>query len=175
MRRWLIWLPLVGALLLGAFLLLKLEQPRDEFVRSAMVGKPLPTFNLPPVVESVAGFSNRDFADGKPRLLNLFGSYCIPCIAEAPQLDALKKAGAEIDAIAISDKADGVAVFLARYGNPFTRIGDDPTGAMQLALGASGVPETYVIAGDGRILYQHIGEIRADDVPMLLAKLKGAR
>lgn len=175
MRRWLIWLPLVGALLLGALLLLKLEQPRDEFVRSAMVGKPLPTFNLPSVVEGVAGFSNRDFADGKPRLLNLFGSYCIPCIAEASQLDALKKAGAEIDAIAISDKPEGVAVFLARYGNPFTRIGDDPTGAMQLALGASGVPETYVIAGDGRILYQHIGEIRDDDVPMLLAKLKGAR
>lgn len=175
MRRWIIWLPLIGALLLGAFLFLRLEQPRDEFVRSAMVGKPLPAFDLPPVAEGMAGLRSSDFADGKPRLINLFGSYCIPCIAEAPQLDALKKAGVEIDAIAISDKAEGVATFLARYGNPFSRIGNDPTGAMQLAFGATGVPETYVIGGDGKIFYQHIGEIRDDDVPMLLKKLEAAR
>lgn len=171
--RWKLWAPVLILAAIGGFALYQLGQPKDEFVRSAMVGKKLPAFDLPPATQGVDRLDAKSFADGKPRLLNLFGSYCIPCIAEAPQLDALKKAGAEIDAVAISDKPDGVAAFLARYGNPYSRIGDDPTGALQLQLGASGVPETYVIAGDGTIIYQHIGDIRADDVPMLLGKLKG--
>lgn len=170
--RWKYWIPMLLLAIVGGFALRGLSEPKDEFVHSAMVGKKLPAFALKPATEGVEGLNAQDFADDKPRLLNLFGSYCIPCIAEAPQLDALKKAGAEIDAVAISDKPEGVAEFLKKYGNPFTRIGDDPTGSLQLALGASGVPETYVIAGDGTIIYQHIGDIRADDVPMLLGKLK---
>jgi cytochrome c biogenesis protein CcmG/thiol:disulfide interchange protein DsbE len=47
--------------------------------------------------------------------------------------------------------------------------------AVQLKLGSSGVPETYIIGGDGTILYQHIGDIRAEHVPMLLEKLQEAR
>lgn len=172
--RWKLWLPVLLLAAIGSFALYKLGQPKDEFVRSAMIGQKLPAFSLKPATQGVEGVDARDFADGKPRLLNLFGSYCLPCIAEAPQLDALKKAGVEIDAVAISDKPEGVAAFLARYGNPYRRIGDDPSGALQLQLGASGVPETYLIGGDGTILYQHIGDIRADDVPMLLAKLRDA-
>jgi cytochrome c biogenesis protein CcmG/thiol:disulfide interchange protein DsbE len=88
---------------------------------------------------------------------------------------ALKQAGVEIDAIAIRDARPDVDRFLARYGNPYARIGLDARSAVQIALGSSGVPETFVIDGQGRIAHQHIGDIRADDVPMILQRLEDAR
>ena len=114
-------------------------------------------------------------ATGQPRLLNIFASWCVPCAAEAPQLLALKQAGVPIDAIAIRDARPDVDAFLARYGNPYARIGLDARSAVQIALGSSGVPETFIVDGKGRIAYQHIGDIRADDVPMILEKLRAAQ
>ena len=174
-RPWLLWLPLAVVAFIGGLAIYGLVVPKDDMVHSAMVGQKLPEFALPPATIGVEGLSNRDLADGTPRLLNIFASWCIPCKAEAPYLEALKKSGVEIDAIAIRDKPEDVAAFLAEFGNPFRRIGSDSEMAVQLKLGSSGVPETYVIAGDGTILYQHIGDIRAEHVPMLLEKLKAAQ
>lgn len=173
-RRWMLWVPLALFAFIGGISIYGLTVPHDPAVRSAMVGRKLPPFALPPATEGVQGLASKDMADGKPRLLNIFASWCIPCKAEAPQLEVLQKAGAEIDAVAIRDKPEDVAAFLAEFGNPFRRIGADQQLSVQLALGSSGVPETYVISGDGQILYQHIGDIRADDVPMLLKKLREA-
>jgi cytochrome c biogenesis protein CcmG/thiol:disulfide interchange protein DsbE len=172
-RRWTIWLPL--ALFAGfiVLVLIGLLRPADREVASAMIGKPLPAFDLRPAIPERPGLARKDFL-GKPRLLNVFASWCIPCAVEAPQLDQLAKAGVEIDGIAIRDHPEDVAAFLARNGNPFTRIGADDISAVQLAIGSSGVPETFVIDGQGVIRYQHIGEIRADQVPMILQKLKEA-
>jgi cytochrome c biogenesis protein CcmG/thiol:disulfide interchange protein DsbE len=172
-RRWTIWLPL--ALFAGfvGLVIYSFEHPTDHEVASAMVGKPLPAFDLRPAIPERPGLSRKDFT-GKPRLLNVFASWCIPCAVESPQLDVLARQGVEIDGIAIRDHPEDVAAFLARNGNPFTRIGADDISAVQLAIGSSGVPETFVIDGKGTIRYQHIGEIRADQVPMILQKLKEA-
>jgi cytochrome c biogenesis protein CcmG, thiol:disulfide interchange protein DsbE len=174
-RSWLRWLPLAVVAFLGGWFIYGLVAPKDDLVHSAMVGKALPEFALPPATTGVEGLSNGDMKDGTPRLLNIFASWCIPCKAEAPQLEALKKAGTEIDAIAIRDKPEDVAAFLSEFGNPYRRIGADSEMAIQLKLGSSGVPETYVIGGEGTILYQHIGDIREEHVPMLLEKLRSAR
>ncbi|MEY4575117.1 MAG: hypothetical protein RL251_1239, partial [Pseudomonadota bacterium] len=149
--------------------------PKDDTIPSAMIGQKLPEFALAPAAVGVNGLASANMRDGTPRLLNIFASWCIPCRAEAPQLEALKKAGAQIDAIAIRDRPQDVADFLAQYGNPFRRIGADDEMAVQLQLGSSGVPETYVISGDGMIVYQHIGDIRTEHVPMLLQKLREAK
>ncbi|MFN0045258.1 MAG: redoxin family protein [Sphingorhabdus sp.] len=174
-RLWLLWLPLAVVAFIGGLAIYGLVVPKDDMVHSAMVGRKLPEFALPPATLGIEGLSSRDLADGKPRLLNIFASWCIPCKAEAPFLEVLQKSGAQIDAIAIRDKPEDVAAFLAEFGNPFRRIGSDSEMAVQLKLGSSGVPETYVIGGDGTILYQHIGDIRAEHVPMLLEKLREAR
>jgi cytochrome c biogenesis protein CcmG/thiol:disulfide interchange protein DsbE len=110
--------------------------------------------------------------DGNPKLLNVFASWCVPCIAEAPQLAALERGGANIVGVAIRDRQQDLQVFLARHGNPFSRIGADDLSELQLAIGSAGVPETFVIDGEGVIRYQHIGDIRDSDVPMLLEKLR---
>jgi cytochrome c biogenesis protein CcmG/thiol:disulfide interchange protein DsbE len=173
-RRWALWLPL--ALFVGfvGLVLIGLLRPADREVASAMIGKPLPEFTLRPAVAGKPGISRADFASGKPRLLNIFASWCIPCAVEAPQLDRLARQGVAIDGIAIRDRPEDVAAFLARNGNPFARIGADDVSAVQLAIGSSGVPETFVIDGKGVIRYQHIGDIRAEDVPLILRKLAEA-
>ena len=169
-----LWVPLALFAFFAGLAGYMLTQEKDQFVESTMIGRPLPDFALDPAFEGLPGASKADFA-GEPRLLNIWASWCTPCIAEAPQLEALKAQGAQIIGIAIRDRPEDVARFLARYGNPYTRIGSDPISEVQLGIGSSGVPETFVIDGKGVIRYQHIGDIRASDVPMLLAELEKAR
>lgn len=164
-----LWFPLIVFGLLAGFLLYQLNQPKDDFVRSQLIDQPIPEFSLEPATDGIDGFSSEEFADGKVRLLNIFGSWCIPCRAEAPQLEALKEAGVEIHAIAVRDKPQDVAEFLRLYGNPFVKIGSDPELQVQLLLGSSGVPETYLIDGQGIIRKQYIGDIREDGVLRILA------
>ena len=169
-----LWLPL--ALFAGFFVLVMigLLRPADREVASAFIGKPLPAFDLRPSIAERPGLKTADLADGKPRLLNVFASWCVPCVAEAPQLAALAAQGVEIDGIAIRDRTEDVARFLAANGNPYTRIGADDLSVVQLGIGSSGVPETFVIDGKGTIRHQHIGDIRVEDMPGLLEKLREA-
>lgn len=169
-----LWVIVAIAGSLFALFAYQLSQPKDEFVRSAMIGQPLPEFDLEPAFADRPGLATADFANGEPALLNLFGSWCIPCRVEAPQLEALERQGATIHAIALRDREEDVGGFLEIYGNPFTRIGRDDISETQFALGASGVPETFVIDGSGRITYQHIGVIGERDVPVLLEELRKA-
>lgn len=175
MRKLLIWLPL--GLFLGFIALFAsgLFQPDDRVIHSRLIGQPLPAFTLPAAASDRPPLASAQMSTGQPRLLNIFASWCVPCAAEAPQLETIKAAGVQIDAIAIRDARPDVDAFLARYGNPYARIGLDARSAVQIALGSSGVPETFVIDGKGRIAYQHIGDIRADDVPMILEKLRAAQ
>lgn len=172
---WRLWVPLFAFALFIGLAAYQLTQPKDEFVESRMIGEELPYFELPPAMDGVEGVSNATFTDGKPRLLNIWASWCLPCIAEAPHLDSLQRQGAEIVGVAIRDRPEDVARFLAQHGNPYARIGRDDLSEVQLAIGSSGVPETFVIDGSGVIRYQHIGDVRASDVPKLLAELEKAR
>ncbi|MEQ1542206.1 MAG: redoxin family protein [Novosphingobium sp.] len=172
--RWELWLPL--ALFAGfvALVAAGLLRPASRDVKSAMIGKPLPEFTLRPAVAARPGLTRADLTGARPRLLNIFASWCVPCIAEAPQLEALRRAGVEIDGIAIRDTTADLEAFLARNGNPYARIGADEVSAIQFALGSSGVPESFVIDARGVVRYQHIGDITPKQVPLILAKLKEA-
>lgn len=174
MSRWAIWLPLGLFLAFFALFASGLLKPDDRLITSKMIGKPIPAFTLPAAASDRPPLSDKDLATGKPRLLNIFASWCVPCAAESPQLMALKQAGAEIDAIAIRDARPDVDRFLRRWGNPYSRIGLDARSSLQIAMGSSGVPETFVIDGKGTIVHQHIGDIRQEDVPLLLQKLAEA-
>lgn len=172
--RWMLWLPLMLFLGFVGLVLLGLYSPADREVASAMIGKPLPEFALRPAAADRPGLTRADMADGKPRLLNVFASWCVPCAVEAPQLAALRAEGIEIAGVAIRDRPEDVAAFLNRNGNPFARIGADDRSEVQFGIGSSGVPETFVIDGRGTIRYQHIGEIRPEHLELLRAKLKEA-
>ena len=180
MKKVLIWGPLALFLFFAGVAAYQLSQPKDDAVRSAMVGKTLPAFDLPaysgdPANEGIARVTDAAFRTGKPKLLNVWASWCLPCIAEAPQLEALEKMGAEIVGVAIRDRPEDIAAFLERHGNPYVAIARDDISEVQLGIGSSGVPETFVIDGSGVIRYQHIGDIRAEHVPVLMRELEAAQ
>ncbi|THD37504.1 MAG: DsbE family thiol:disulfide interchange protein [Sphingomonas sp.] len=175
MKRALLWAPLLTFVLVIGIAAVALLKPADRTVKSALVGKPLPAFALPPIVATKPGLATTSFRDGQPRLVNVFASWCIPCMAEAPQLLELKQAGVRIEGIAIRDTGPAIADFLARNGDPYEAIGSDPESRVQLSLGSSGVPESFVIDGQGKIVLQHIGDIRGDDVPAILDAIRSAQ
>jgi cytochrome c biogenesis protein CcmG/thiol:disulfide interchange protein DsbE len=164
MKRVLLWLPLALFAALFGLVAIGLIKPADRTVRSAMVDKPLPAFALSAMVDGKPGLASADFGKGQARLLNVFGSWCIPCIAEAPHLMKLKAMGVPIDAVAVNDTPQAVKDFLSKNGDPYQRIGSDPGSKVQIALGSSGVPETFLIDARGRIVMQHVGDIHDFDV-----------
>ena len=87
----------------------------------------------------------------------------------------LQKRGVAIDAIALRDDPQDVLEFLAKYGDPFSAIGSDPIGEAQIAFGSSGVPESFIVDGKGVIVKQHVGDIRPEQVPELIAAVRAAR
>lgn len=173
--RWTVWLPLALFAGFAVLVAVQLLRPASRDVESAMIGKPLPDFTLKAASADRPGLSTQDFKDGQPRLLNIFASWCVPCAVEAPQMAVLERSGANIVAVAVRDRPEDVEGFLTRYGNPFSRIGADDLSEVQVGIGSSGMPETFVIDGKGIIRYQHIGEIRPEHVAPLLAKLEEAR
>lgn len=175
MKRLWLWVPFAGFFLFFGVFAAGLVNPASKQINSKMVGKPLPRFSLPAAHPPQPGLGSANFSAGQPRLLNIFASWCVPCIAEAPILLDLARRGVPIDAIAIRDRPADVARFLKRNGNPYQRIGSDNESAVQMSMGSSGVPETFVIDGRGIIRHQHIGDIRAEDVPEILAALEKAR
>jgi cytochrome c biogenesis protein CcmG/thiol:disulfide interchange protein DsbE len=175
MSRWLRLAPVVLLGLLLAALVWRLANPEDTTIRSRLAGRPVPQFALPQALPERPGLASADLADGRPRLVNLFASWCVPCIAEAPVLHQLKGRGVGIVGIAIRDRPEDLAAFLAAHGNPFERIGADDSSRVQLALGSAGVPESFVVDGRGVIRYQHVGPIEPGDVPEIMAQLEQAK
>ena len=169
------FLPLVVFVLIVVAVAWRLTVPRDDRVASKLEGQKIPSFALPPAVPGRPGLTSADLAMGAPRLVNIFASWCVPCAAEAPVLLDLKRRGVAIDAIAIRDRPEDVAAFLARHGDPFERIGSDDRSQVQIALGSSGVPESFIIDGRGIIRAQHIGPIMPGDVDGIFKAMDAAK
>ena len=174
MKNILRFLPIALFLAMVGTLVWRLVQPGETVFRSRLIDQPVPAFGLPPAVPTKPGLASRDLATGEPHLLNLFASWCVPCITELPLLDQLAHEGTPIVGIDIRDRPDAVAAFLADHGDPFSAIGADPDSAMQMALGSSGVPETFVVDGHGVIRAQFIGGITAKQLPQVRAALAKA-
>ena len=175
MGRMIRFLPIVLLLGVVAGLVWRLANPGDTVIRSRLTGQPVPAFALPAALTGKAGLASADLAAGKPHLVNIFASWCVPCRTEASVLQDLKRRGVLIEGIAMRDRPENVAAFLARYGDPFERIGADANSNVQMALGSSGVPESFVVDGRGVIRLQHVGAIKTSDVPAILAELEKAK
>jgi cytochrome c biogenesis protein CcmG/thiol:disulfide interchange protein DsbE len=175
MSRGLRLIPIILLIWLVAGLAWRLVKPADPAIPSQLVEREVPPFDLAAAVPGKAGLKSSDLATGEPRLLNIFASWCVPCIGEAPVLAELRREGVKIDAIAVRDTPEAVAAFLRQHGDPYERLGADPQSSAQIALGSSGVPETFVIDSRGVIRHQYIGPLNAANIPGVLDQLKEAR
>jgi len=169
-RNFLVALPLVGFLALAALFYVGLGAGDPSRLPSALIGKPVPPTELPPVPglevngKAVPGLTNATFA-GSVSLVNVWASWCVPCHDEAPLLEALgKDKRIKLFGINYKDAPDNARRFLNRYGNPFAATGRDENGRASIDWGVYGVPETFLIGRDGRIAYKLIGPITAENL-----------
>jgi cytochrome c biogenesis protein CcmG/thiol:disulfide interchange protein DsbE len=178
-------LPLIVVTLMSFFFLLALRSGDPSRLPSALIGKPVPQFSLPPIEglnvgsDPRRGVSSADLATGEVTLVNVWASWCGPCIQEHPQLVALKQQyGLRLLGINYKDEPEAARRFLARHGNPFDAIGADTSGRVSIDWGVYGVPETYVVDGRGRIAFKFVGPISAaairDEILPAIAKAKTA-
>ncbi|MEE4012933.1 DsbE family thiol:disulfide interchange protein [Roseibium sp. FZY0029] len=165
----LVLLPLVVFAGLAALFLFQLTLGGDpQKIPSALINKPAPEFDLPPVEgltegdTAVPGFSRQDLS-GKISVVNVFASWCVPCRQEHPLLEDLAKVeGIQLLGINYKDKPENARRFLGSLGNPYQRVGADTAGRTAIEWGVYGVPETFVIDGDGMIRYKFIGPLSGE-------------
>ncbi len=159
MGRALFILPLVVFAVIGVFFWVGLGMdPRQ--IPSVLIDKPVPPFDLAPIKGRERGFSSRDLP-GDVTLVNIFGSWCVACRIEHPFLMDLQKDGViPIHGIDWREKdADAGPRWLARHGDPYTLVGDDPESRAAIAFGVTGAPESFIVDKRGVIRYKHIGPI----------------
>ncbi|WP_171234531.1 DsbE family thiol:disulfide interchange protein [Ruegeria sp. HKCCA6837] len=148
-------------LIFGAFAVLAgIGMFRDDpnALPSAREGQPAP----PVLLTEFPGktpFDDATLRDGEVKLVNYWASWCAPCRAEHPNLDALAKEGVPVYGINYKDQLANADAFLTELGDPYTAMGRDEQGRMALDWGLYGVPETYVIDGDGTVILRFAGPI----------------
>lgn len=157
-RRVVLLLP--AAVFVGLAVVLAWGMSRDPSrIPSALIGKPVPQFTLPPVKGRVLGLSSGDLR-GEVSLVNVFASWCVACREEHPVFMKMKADNiVAIHGLNYKDQPDNAARWLNTMGDPYTRTGADINGRVAIDWGVYGVPETFVIAKDGRIAYKHIGAV----------------
>jgi cytochrome c biogenesis protein CcmG/thiol:disulfide interchange protein DsbE len=138
---------------------------------SALIGRPVPQTDFPALEElldngkPVPGFHAADLAKGKVSVVNFWASWCGPCIEEHPLLIELKdRSGVDIYGVNYKDQPEAGRRFIGRYGNPFTAVGTDRSGRNAIEWGVYGMPETFVIDGEGKIAFKHVGPISKDSL-----------
>ena len=156
---------LIFAVLAGLFWY-ALYSDDPSLLPSPLIGKTVPDFTLPALAglsaegKDVPGFAAADLAKGEPTIVNVFASWCVECLVEHPLLLALaEQPGIRLYGIDYKDDPVAARRFLGRYGNPYRRVGADRSGRVAIDLGVYGVPETYVVTGEGEIAYRHVGPL----------------
>jgi cytochrome c biogenesis protein CcmG/thiol:disulfide interchange protein DsbE len=155
-RRLTYFIPIaVFAVIAVAFAVGLTLNPRE--IPSALIGKPVPEFALPPVQGRSLGLSSEDLR-GEVSIVNVWASWCAECKREHPVLmDLARRHVVALHGLNYKDRPDAAQAWLDGLGDPYTRNGADRDGRVAIDWGVYGVPETFVVDRRGRIAYKHIG------------------
>lgn len=178
---WVALLPLLVFVGLAAVFAVQLLSGKDSSaIPSALIGKQAPQTNLPAVEGlmrdgvPVPGLNSEEFK-GKLTLVNVWGSWCVPCRQEHPLLmEIAKDSRIRLVGLNYKDQPENARRFLGDLGNPFAAVGADRAGRSAIEWGVYGVPETFLVGPDGKIIYKHVGPFTPDSVKTdLLPALTG--
>jgi cytochrome c biogenesis protein CcmG/thiol:disulfide interchange protein DsbE len=169
-RRIGVFVPLAVFVALAVLFFVRLAGPAPGNLPSALAGKQIPDFSLPPLdglmqngvqVPALSASSLK----GRVSIVNIWASWCGPCREEHPFLVTLSK-NTQINLVGINYKDDpeNARRFLGTFGNPFSSVGRDSAGRTAIDWGVYGVPETFIVAADGTILYRHVGPLTVDAI-----------
>ncbi|WP_343561042.1 DsbE family thiol:disulfide interchange protein [Kiloniella sp. b19] len=171
--RLLFLLPLLlVSILFGYFLWGLTTEGRDpNKIPSVLIDKPAPDFDLPALEgTSMPGFSTADLRNsGKISVVNVFASWCIPCLAEHPNMMKLgQRDDIVLYGINYRDKPLDALNWLEKHGNPYDSIGADTNSRASINWGVYGVPETFILDQSGTIRYKHTGPINPGQLESLI-------
>lgn len=166
-RAW-VFVPLAIFLAVAIMFQFALRSGDPSKLPSALIGKPVPAVDfagLEGLPGDVPGLASADLAKGHVTVVNFWASWCAPCVEEHPLLVELaKEPGLKLVGVNYKDEADNARRFLGRYGNPFAALGVDPKGRGAIEWGVYGMPETFVVDGQGRIAYKHVGPLTPQSI-----------
>lgn len=171
-RLWPLWV-----LALGAFLWWGMQRPNADALPSALIGQPAPNFVLP-VLEPYQTDWGAELElarqTGKPILLNLWASWCVPCRTEAPLLEQYyRRYGGEVLVLGVNvqdTNKEAALDFISTYGLTFPSTFDE-RGRVWVDYGGYGVPETFVIDAQGKVLARHAGPVTSQDLDQYLGQV----
>lgn len=149
--------------------------PRE--IPSALLDKPVPEFDMPPLAgRDGPGLATSDLT-GEVSLVNVFASWCVACRVEHPLLMRLAEQNVvPVHGLNYKDQPDAAVAWLQRFGDPYDRVGSDLSGRVGIDWGVYGVPETFVVNAEGRIVCKHIGPVMDRDLDeKLLPAIEAAR
>jgi cytochrome c biogenesis protein CcmG, thiol:disulfide interchange protein DsbE len=168
-RSWLMAVPLIAFAGLAVLFWFRLGDTDPSRIPSALIGHPAPQTPLPPLAGLVADGAQVPGLDpalfkGKVSVVNVWASWCIPCHDEAPLLTELgHDTRLQLIGINYKDAPDNARRFLGRYGNPYGFVGVDGNGRAAIEWGVYGVPETFIVGREGKIVYKLVGPITPDN------------
>jgi cytochrome c biogenesis protein CcmG/thiol:disulfide interchange protein DsbE len=164
-RLWLVLIPVMVFTALAALFWRGLYGEPSK-IPSALINKPVPDFTLAAVPGlTVPGLSAGDLKSGKVSVVNVWASWCAPCRIEHPLLTELaRRTDITLAGINYKDEPENAVRFLMTLGQPFAAVGMDSTGRAAVNWGVYGVPETFVVDGQGVIRYKHIGPLTPEAI-----------
>ena len=166
--------PLIAFVALAALFWFRLGSGDPSKIPSALIGHPAPQTALPPLEGLATGGAPVPGLDpavfkGKVSVVNVWASWCIPCHDEAPLLTELgKDKRLQLIGINYKDAPDNARRFLGRYGNPYGMVGVDGNGRAAIEWGVYGVPETFIVGREGKIVYKLVGPITPENIDGVL-------
>ncbi|MCE6951558.1 DsbE family thiol:disulfide interchange protein [Cereibacter sphaeroides] len=178
MAKALMFVPPVLFAGLAVMFFVGMQRENPDELPSALAGKPAPAVRVTPLGEGQP-FTDATLREPGVKLVNYWASWCAPCRAEAPSLEKLAAEGVAIHGVNYKDKPGNALAFLDEVGNPYRLMGADESGRMALDWGVYGVPETYVIDGEGRIVLRFAGPVTErtleDTIRPAMARAAAAR
>jgi cytochrome c biogenesis protein CcmG/thiol:disulfide interchange protein DsbE len=170
-RLWFVVLPLIFFAALALLLWRGLSGDPSK-IPSALIGRPVPEISLPAIEGmDVPAFDAASLRTGKPTIINVWASWCLPCRAEHPLLQELaKRPDIRLVGIDYKDEPENARRFLGMLGQPFAALVADQEGRAAVDWGVYGVPETFIIDGAGVIRYKWIGAITPEGLAGTLAQ-----
>lgn len=145
---------------------------REQTLASPLVGKAAPAWSIP--LYAADSTVSLEKLEGKPVVMNFWASWCLSCRDEAHVLESgWQRHGRDVAfvGVAVSDERGPAMEFIERYGKTY-HLGPDVDGSIALDYGLFGVPETFFISPDGRILAKHIGPLSSVELDRRIEELE---
>ncbi len=142
-------------------------QKKLEPLSSALIQKKVPSLQFKNLDNNQ---TINEFIKDRFVIINIFASWCAPCRVEHEVLKSISK-DYSIIGIAYKDSVENIESFLKELGNPYEKIFYDFLGKDSINLGIYGVPETFFVNKDSKILYKHVGPIKKQDFKKIILEI----